>query len=281
MTSCILSLKKIDYPNFEVVLVDNASKDGSPARLKEKFPDLVVIVNDRNLGYAEGNNVGIRYFLKKPVGHVLLLNNDTEVEPEFLSELVRASEKDPGAGILGSKIYYFDRPDRIWYAGGYLHRVTGKTYHRGLGKRDKGQYDGIAEVDFVSGCAMLIKREVLEALKGFDPDYFYSFEDVDLSLRARALGYRLLYVPSSRIRHKFARGSGGRFSPLYIYYRVRNGILFMKKNNFNWFRRSYSFVVNPLKMIAFALLTGNFKGARAALLGWLDYIKGRYGEARQ
>lgn len=277
-SSCLLSLRGLDYPNYEIVLVDNASTDGSPDRIKAAFPGIVLIKNKENLGFAEGNNVGIRYLMSDKTDYVLLLNNDTEVEPNFLSELVKEAERHNDTGIVGPKILFFDRPDKIWYAGGFFNAVTGKTYHRGQNEADRGQYDLVTEVGFVSGCAMLIKRAVLEKLKGLDPDYFYSHEDVDLCLRAKALGYKLLYIPASRIKHKIAMSSGGRFSPLYIYYRVRNSILFMQKNKFPFWQRAYSFLVNPAKMIVFTLLICNFKGAFAAFRGWLDYVRGKSGK---
>ncbi len=277
-SACLSSLGKINYSNYEIVLVDNGSVDGSPERIKAKFPNITLIKNKENLGFAEGNNVGIRYLLGKTADYILLLNNDTIVEPNFLTELVNVAETSPKSGILGPKIYFLHKPERIWFAGGYLNKTTGKTYHRGLNEKDRGQYDQTTEVDFVTACAMLVKREVLLKLKRLDPDYFYSYEDADFSLRAASSGYKLLYVPASKIWHKFAQAAGGRFSPLYIYYRIRNGLLFMKKNNFPWPKRFYSLLVNPTKMMLFTLLTANFKGTVAVLLGLLDFLRGKYGK---
>jgi GT2 family glycosyltransferase len=277
-SDCLSSLAKIDYPNYEVILVDNGSTDGSPDRIKAKFPEITLIKNGVNLGFAEGNNVGIRHLLSKPFDYALLLNNDTVVEPNFLSGLVNAAEREKEAGILGPKIYYFDDPNKFWFAGGFISRLTGRPYHRGLNRIDSGQYDDIAEVDFITGCAMLIRRDVLEKLKGLDPDYFNSYEDADFSLRARALGYKLLYVPGSRIKHKFAQAMGGKFSPFYIYYRVRNSLIFLRKNRFSVLKMAYNFIANPLRMMLFTLLTANFKGTYAAALGLLDFVRGKHGK---
>jgi len=276
-TACLSSLSKIDYSNYEIVVVDNGSRDGSPEKIKAKFHNITLIKNKENLGFAEGNNVGIRYLMAKSVDYILLLNNDTIVESNFLTELVRVGESSTDIGILAPKIYFLDKPDQIWYAGGYFRRITGKTYHRGLFEKDSGQYDEVAGVDFVSGCAMLIKKEILEKLKGLDPDYFNSHEDVDFCLRTKALHYKLLYVPTSKIRHKFAQAMGGRFSSFYIYYRVRNSLLFMEKNGFPWWKLAYSLITNPAKMIAFTLLTGNFRGTAAAIKGLRDFLGRKFG----
>lgn len=279
-SECLKSLAKIDHGNYEIVLVDNASRDGSADKIKNKFPNITLIKNPENLGFAEGNNVGLRYFAGKEIDYFLLLNNDTIVKNDFLSKLVEAGENDPSAGVLGPKIYFFDHPDEIWFAGGYFNRITGKTYHRGLGEKDTGQYDSPVRADFVSGCAMLVRKNVMDQLKGLDPDYFFSHEDVDLCLRAGRLGAKIVYVPGSVVWHKFARAAGGRFSPLYVYYRVRNGLLLLKKNRFPWHKLIYNLIVNPVKMLCFAIITGNFKGAFAVIRGVRDFTAGRYGRGK-
>lgn len=279
-TECLKSLAEIDYGNYEIVLVDNGSRDGSADKIKNKFPNIELINNPENLGFAEGNNVGIRYLEGKGIDYFLLLNNDTIVKKDFLSELVLAGENAPLVGVLGPKIYYFDHPDEFWFVGGYFNRITGKTYHKGLNEKDKGQYDTPTEPDFITGCALMIKKDVISSIKGLDPDYFNSHEDVDFCLRAKAKGFGLLYVPSSVIWHKFARAMGGRFSPFYIYYRVRNGLLLMKKNGFPLWKFAYNLMINPIKMFCYALLTGNFKGALAVIKAVLDFSMGRYGRGQ-
>lgn len=279
-TACLLSLRGIDYPDYEIVLVDNASRDASADRIKTGFPEITLIKNSDNLGFAEGNNVGIRYSLENGADYVLLLNNDTVVDKKFLTEIVSAAQAHPEAGVLGPKIYLYGEEGRIWYAGGYLNKITGKTFHRGLHKKDVGQFEQMTDVDFVSGCAMLIRRAVIEKIGVLDPDYFFSYEDVDFSLRAERAGFKLIYVPGSHVSHKFARSIGGRFSPAYIYYRVRNSLLFMKKNRFSSLKILYSITVNPLKMLAFSLMTGNLKGVAAVAKAVSDFLSGKSGRAR-
>ncbi|KKI00366.1 hypothetical protein EO95_13910 [Methanosarcina sp. 1.H.T.1A.1] len=280
---CLESLYQIDYPNYDVIVVDNASKNESIEKIKEyakgeievksKFfifnPDnkpkkvieyttdglesknenlekyenldsdrkLIIIKNDENYGFAEGNNIAIRYALKtlKP-GYVLLLNNDTVVDNYFVKELVTIGERDKSIGIIGPKIYYYDRDGKnnvIWFAGGKIGKWSGKTYHLGRDKEDKDIYDEIKECEYLTGCAILLRRNLVEQLKGFDSSYFAYYEDVDLSVRATRRGWKNVYVPTSKVWHKVSKSTtkrGKKFSPTTIYYITRNKILFMKKH---------------------------------------------------
>jgi GT2 family glycosyltransferase len=226
---CLRSLKAIDNPDHELIIVDNASTDGSAGVLKSSFPDARLFVNDRNLGFAGGNNVGVRYAVDNNADYVLLLNNDTEVDPRFLSELVAATEADPKIGIAGSKIYYFSEPRRLWYAGGSVDLWTGDTHHIGENELDSGQYDVAKDTDYVSGCAMLIKRRVLEEIGLLDERMFLYYEDSDYCTRARRHGYRVVYVPSSLVWHKVS-STTGKVKDLQLFYGTRNMLIFEKRN---------------------------------------------------
>ncbi|MCX5751936.1 MAG: glycosyltransferase family 2 protein [Candidatus Saganbacteria bacterium] len=274
---CLASLSKINYPNYKIVVVDNDSKDGSVDRLEKEFPSPLFIRNRENLGFTGGNNVGIQRALEESADYVLLLNNDTIVKPDFLDVLVKAAEKDPQIGVVGPKIYYYDHPDTIWFAGGGINHLTGQTYHFGLNKVDNGEFDTEKEVDFVTGCAFLVKAPVLKKVGVLDDDYFFSHEDVDLCWRIKKAGYMLKYVPTAIIYHKFAKSAGGRFSSLYIYYRVRNTLLFDLKNKQALFYFVFHLFFTPLKHIAYGLWTLNFRGVRAAFCGLTDFLRGRYG----
>jgi len=278
--NCLSSLKYIDYPNYEIVLVDNGSQDGSPDRIKAKFPEITLIKNKENLGFAEGNNVGIRRLLQDKTDYFLLLNNDTVVDKNFLREMVSAFDRDPKIGMAGPKIYYMHDRDRIWYAGGDFRKISGRTYHIGQMQKDKGQFDEFKEVGFITGCALLVKREVVDKIGLLDKDYFNNYEDVDWSARAKAAGYKLMYVPTSVIWHKFAASMGGRFSPFYIYYRIRNNLLYVKKNNGSTVELLFHLILSPVKMFGFCILTLNFKGIISTFYGLLDFIIGRYGKGR-
>lgn len=225
---CLESLQYINYPNYKIIVVDNGSIDGSPQVIREKFPNITLIENKKNLGFAEGNNIAIKSALQEGADYVLLLNNDTIVDRNFLIQLVKVAESDPEIGICGPKIYHYDFPNKIWFAGGLI--KGGTTLHIGGGKDDKGQFDKISVVDYITGCAMLVKRKVFEKVGLLDPDYFCMFEDADLCLRNRRAGFKAVYVPNARVWHKISSSFGGFFSPYWAYYMGRSNILFIRKN---------------------------------------------------
>ncbi len=234
---CLESLYRIDYPNYEIIIVDNHSHDDSVKKIKDysKGKELIIIENEENYGFAGGNNIGIQYALKnfKPK-YILLLNNDTIVDEDFLEELINAGEKDTQIGILGPKIYYYDKPDVIWSAGCKISWKFARGIQIGSDEVDKGQYDDQKEVEYVSGSAFLIKTDVIDVIGLMDRKYFLYFEESDWTLRANQAGYKSLYVPTAKIWHKVSRSGGGISKPTGLYYITRNRWIFMKK----WAKKS-------------------------------------------
>lgn len=199
---CLDSLKKITYTNYEVIVVDNGSQGNDGQVLEEKLSDYVhLIQNDRNYGFPEGCNIGMRYALGRGADYILLLNNDTVVDPEFLTEMVRVAEADSSIGIVGSKIYYYYEPNRIQAVGGKIRWWLGdiETYGE---EEDVGQYDTIAEYDYVFGTSFLIKKEVIQKISFLDPFFFFGLEEYDYCTRARRAGFKVVYVPDSKVWHK-------------------------------------------------------------------------------
>jgi GT2 family glycosyltransferase len=276
-SQCLSSLRGIDYPNHQVVLVDNASSDGSVGKIGGSFPEITLIKNANNLGFAEGNNVGIRYALDQGAEYVLLLNNDTIVRPDFLSKLLQPALADPNIGVLGPKIY-LDNSSVIWFAGGKLNKATGVTFHVGEGQFDRGQLNDPLDMDFASGCAMLIKCDVFEKCGLLDKDYYHSYEDADFCIRAKGTGIKIEYVPQSIVYHKLARSSGGRRSAFYLYYRTRNHLLFKQKRKIETLFFWPVFVFLVLRRVFGALIIGRPSGAWATILGICDYYTGRWGK---
>jgi len=221
---CIESLKEISYPNYEIIVVDNNSTDDSIKEL-ENIRNIQLIRNDSNLGFAGGNNVGIEYALKRSSDLILLLNNDTVVEKEFLSVLVKRAVADKNVGIIGNKVYYYSEPAKIWSAGGGITRLTKRTFQYGENKIDKKRFIREMEVDFLSGCCMLIKREVFERIGLLDAEYFMYYEDVDFCLRAKKL-FKIIYTPGAIIWHKVSATSNKSYRD---YYRMRNYIYLLRK----------------------------------------------------
>jgi hypothetical protein len=219
---CLESLRAVTYPALRLLVVDNGSTDGSEAALRARFPGLDVLQTGENLGFAGGNNAGIRRAFSDGTDHVLLLNNDTAVDPGFVTALVEAARANPRAGLLSSKILFFDRPDVIWFAGASFHPRLGWGRHRGHGQRDVGQFDLVEETDRATGCSVLATRAFCEQVGLLRDEYFCYAEDLEWSLRARALGFQVLYVPESRVWHKVSRSTGGALSTAAVRYQTRN-----------------------------------------------------------
>jgi len=233
---CLESLANITYRNYEVILVDNGSTDGSGEKLKQEYPQHTYIFNKNNLGFAGGVNSGIQYSMRKNSDYVFLLNNDTIVDKEFLEPLVSTAEKNPSTGIVGSKIYYYNSPKTVNFAGGKIDFWRGITPHIGSGELDRGQYEKPIEEDFQDGSAMLIKKEVINKIGLFDTTYFLYSEEVDFCFRAQKAGYKILNVPQSKVWHKISISVGGCESFTGIYHGIKSRIIFMRKHSqlYHW-----------------------------------------------
>ncbi len=219
--NCLSSVFKIDYPNYEVVVVDNNSTDGSLELAKTNFSKAYFIKNDRNLGFSAGNNVGIRFSLERMADYVLLLNNDTEVEKDFLTRLVQAGEADSGAGIL-SPVIFEGKSRNIWFSGGRIDWLRMKTLHE---KDVKNQE--VYETEFITGCSMLIKARVFQKIGLLDEDFFLYWEDADFSFRSQKAGFKNLIVSSSWVYH-FEKSCQDKIKKTY--WLVLSGLMFFQKN---------------------------------------------------
>jgi GT2 family glycosyltransferase len=225
---CLAALEASDADGFEVVVVDNASTDGSVAVLRARYPDLALLENRENLGYAGGNNVGIQYALDRGADYVLLLNDDAVVAPDALSALLDAAQDHPGVGFLGPKVLSLEEPRQLLSAGGILDREW-RSSHRGADELDEGQFDELAEVDWLSGCALLVSREAIRRVGMLDPAFFAYHEDVDWCYRGRQAGLGVLLVPGAKVWHPDTRVQQ-LDSPLVTYYMARNSLLFLSKH---------------------------------------------------
>ncbi|MDW8214637.1 MAG: glycosyltransferase family 2 protein [Roseiflexaceae bacterium] len=199
--ACLESLRNVEYPSFDILVLDNASGDGTPEAVRAQFPHVTVIENGANLGFAAGNNVGLRYALRHGYDYALLLNNDTEVAPDFLTHLIELAESDPQIGAVGPTITYYERPDLIWSAGGMIDWKRGVAVMR-TNEVDRGQYREPTDVDFVTGCALLVRRAALERAGLLDERFFMYFEETEWCVRIRRAGFRILHIPQSRVLHK-------------------------------------------------------------------------------
>jgi len=226
---CLESLKHITYLNHEILLVDNGSTDGSVEYFRERYPGMEIIENGVNLGFAEGNNVGIRRAMDEGADYVLMLNNDTVVDPVFLEKLLKVAESEKTIGVVGPKVYYYDIKNKIQSAGVKLCWNKGKGNMSRWNKIDNGQFDEIVEVDYVSGCGLLAKSGVFKKIGYLNSEYFAYWEETDWCVRAHKAGYKVLYVPKAKIWHK-GLSTSKKIHGFTEYHIVRNRFWFMKKH---------------------------------------------------
>ena len=248
---CLDSLKKIDYPSYEIIVVDNSSSGDDVNIIKSKCNDSVTVIkNDQNLGFAEGNNVGIRYILaNRESKYIFLLNNDTTVKVDFLSQLVKVAEADSSIGMVGPEIHLYDRPEKIHSRGGVINLYTGWHFVGGSFHRPPYNDDSKFILNYYSGAAVMIRTEVIKKVGAFDPDYFYYTEDVDLGYRIFRAGYKIVCARKSIIYHKEGRSVGGNIrNPKTAYFETRNALLFVRKHG-RWCHLMVFVPVLLLKMV--------------------------------
>ena len=226
--ACLETLAAQTFPRLRLLVVDNGSTDDSAARIRAAFPQVEVLTNRRNLGFAAGANVGLRRALAAGADLVFLVNNDPLIDAPAVERLV--AHMRPEVGIAAPLIYYADEPERIWSAGGRVRRLLLEKYDDRRGQVDRGGWTGPLERDFVTGCGVMLSRHLLEKVGLFDERFFMYYEDSDLCLRARRAGFRILVVPQARMWHKVARSSGGRDSANERYWMARSSVLFFRKH---------------------------------------------------
>jgi GT2 family glycosyltransferase len=273
---CLRALLAMDPPADRVLLVDNGSPDDTPARASAEFPSVEVIALGENRWFAGGVNAGLSRALQGGAGSVLLVNNDLVLERGALGPLTAALEADPARGAVSPKLFTFEPPDRIWFAGGVISRGFALIRHRGIGRKDDamiGAGDGPRAVDYVSGAAVLLSRSALERIGLFDESYVIYVEDVDWSARARKAGFVLWYEPAARGWHHVSVTSGGGLTPLKAYFRLRSGALFLSRHAARWERPLawIAYAAWTAALFARAVLARDVASARALLLGFRDF----------
>lgn len=232
--ACLASLRQLTYEPLRLLLVDNGSTDGTPAAVAAQYPDVEQLCLPENLGFGAGMNRGIRRALEAGASFVFLVNNDTEVAADALEWLVAACEGD--VGMVAPKIYYHAAPRTIWSLGGKRHPLTYEMFDQQRDVVDTGQFETVLARDYLVGCALLIRRSLLESVGLFDERFFMYYEDVDLSLRGRLAGWQLAVEPRARLWHKVAVSSGGSDSPNERYWMARSSVLFFARHVRGWRR---------------------------------------------
>lgn len=228
---CLQSVQRINYPNFRVLVVDNGSSDESVAEIRRAFPNVDLLETGKNLGYAGGNNAGIAHAMNEQAAFILLLNNDTIVDPDILTAFVGAASVYPAAGIFGAKSYYYSKPEIVWALGGKWDR--GNTEIMFIGKDEHDSvvpYTQPFEVEYVIGCALFCRVDMIQNIGMMEEAFFLNFEEMDWCYRARAAGHLSYSVPDAKLWHKVSVSFGGSESPLWKYFMTRNELLWARRH---------------------------------------------------
>ena len=226
--ACIDSLRANDYAQQHIIVLDNSSSDGSSEAIAAQFPEVEIIHLQENRGYAGNNNVGIAAAVEQGADWVFVLNEDTILAPDCLSQMTAAAQLDQRVGIVGPMVYHHDEPDVIQSAGGRLDRYW-VSHHIAENERDRRQFQTPRAVDWISGCAILVHRDVIDQVGALDERFFYYWEETEWCLRAARAGWSILHVPAARLWHKGVQRDY-RPNPSVTYYNTRNRFLFLAKH---------------------------------------------------
>ena len=209
---CLDSLKKVDYSNYTILVVDNKSSDDSVESINKIYPDISVLKLDNNYGYAGGNNRGFNSMNNNKPDYVIFLNNDTIVDKDFIKPLIKPLLTNKNIYQTVPKIYYQNNPKLVWYAGGNINLWTGSVFHRGIRQYDNEKFNSECLTEYATGCCFCMRYDDFKNMKGFDENFPMYSEDVDLSLSIRKKDFQVWYTPNSRIWHKVSASIGGSFS---------------------------------------------------------------------
>jgi GT2 family glycosyltransferase len=268
------SLYRLDYPRYRVVVVDNGSSDGTYEAVAAAWPQATLLRVEHNQGISVGLNLGIRHVLEAGDDYLLLLNNDIEVRPDMVTELVAVAESDPAIGAVGPKAYYYSDRNRIWSAGGQLHFRQSITDERGNLELDSGQYERTEEMDYVNGCAMLVPRRAQLDVGLWDGTFLVSVEDADWCMRAKKKGWRCFYAHRAVLWHMVSPTTGG-YKPGRTFQTGRSTMLFVRKhaNLLQWASFLFFFLLAVPAAYLRELRRGNQAAAVAKLRGAWDGFK--------
>ena len=275
---CIDSVLRSSYPRLAVYVVDNASTDGSSQAIAERYQDVRLIRSEENLGFAGGNNLGLAETLDDGMEAVFLVNDDAVLAKDTVSKLIDGGFADPAVGVLAPKVLIHAEPGVIWSAGGRIDS-NGISVQRHYGEADNGQADEPAEIDYAVGCAMLVKADIIRKVGVMDPRYFMYYEEVDWCRRIRQAGYRILYVPGSRVLHKVTLKGGG--NNRAAYYFARNRLLYLNSGGVPQSKISWIALSDILRSAAAHAVKGRSDESRMMIRAVVDYYSNTFGKFRE
>lgn len=276
---CIESLRAGSYSNQKIIVLDNHSTDGSVMAIREAYPDVQIMELVENLGYAGNNNVGIEEAIRQGADWVFVLNEDTILDKECLTELIKVGESNPQIGIVGPMVYHYNEPDVIQSAGGMLGKHW-QSQHLGKNELDQGQFRLPHRVEWISGCAILVRRAVITQVGMLDANFFIYWEETEWCIRASRGGWHIFHVPQAKIWHKGVQRDY-QPKPSFTYYGTRNHLLTLAKHKaplnvwlyslFQFFRTVASWTIKP-----------KWRSKRehrdAMLHGMRDFLRGQSGK---
>lgn len=275
--ACLQSLQHLEFPDYKIIVVDNASENQEGSRLNATYPDIHLIQNEQNLGFTGGNNVGIRKALEDGYTHIMLLNNDTEVEADFLGEMIRRFQSNSKLGMVQPLICFLHEKEQIWSAGGKWNSFLGRAITLGDRKFLSNAYVADRPLDWATGCCMLVTREALLKVGLLNEGYFAYFEDVEWSLRFRENGYGIALASKAKIYHEAGasskkKHSEGTLSARVFYLHVRNQLFLLRSACSGWekpFAFAYHFSRFSLWM-GYFFIRGRFQKLKSVARGIRD-----------
>lgn len=277
--ACLASLEEGDYDNHSIIVLDNNSADGSVQAVSTSFPAVHIVRLNENRGYAGNNNVGMRAALDQGAEWIFILNEDTVLAPDCLSRLVEVGESDSRIGMVGPMVYHYSEPEIIQSAGGWVNRVW-ESGHIGKNERDRGQFATPRSVDWLTGCGILARREVLEQVGLLDERFFIYWEETEWCIRARRAGWVLVHVPGARLWHKGVQTNYCP-KPSNTYYSTRNRFIAMAKHHASALAWTVAWG-QTLRTLGSWTLKPKFRSMRphrdAMWQGAMDFMAGRYGK---
>ncbi len=283
--NCIQSLHACQGEGFDIIVVDNGSQDGSMQEIRDNFPEVILLSFEKNLGFAGGNNSGFEYALEHQYEYIMMLNNDVFVEPTFVFHLLNYMDYHPEVGAIQPKIFFNDDRSKIWNGGSKYASFFGWTYSNKYMQKEGELQKAVHEVDWITGCALLVRSSVLKQTGLLNEHFFIYYEDVDLSFRIKKAGYKLIFHPDSIIYHiagmsnkSKKKGPEGYANPIVHYLNFRNHLWFLRTWTkwYQWPTTILTYFAYSLAVMAYFVLRLRWKKLAAVGRGISDGLYKSY-----
>lgn len=277
--ACLASLHQQDYPELKIIVLDNACTDGSNEAIRSTYPSVQIISLDKNLGYAGNNNSGIKAAVQQGAEWIFVINEDIILANDAIRQLVTQAQFNPAIGIAGPMVYHYDQPRVIQSAGGRMDRLW-RTWHRAQNEPDQDQFSQPDLVEWISGCAILVRKPVIDQVGMLDERFFYYFEETEWCVRARKAGWKIEFIPQAKIWHKGVQVDY-QPGPNVTYYATRNRFLMMAKHHAPWYAWGYAFAFVFLRPLLSWTLKARWRAKLdhrdAMWQGAVDFFNKRWG----